>query len=115
MKPVLSVLKRHPVLSTVFVAAVLVSLFFALRLVVFAVVWSDPERHEQPPAPWMTIRYVARSWDMPPEILGDALALGHGGVGRGMTLKDIADMQGRSVDQVIADLEATIAERPERK
>ncbi|MFC2969058.1 hypothetical protein [Acidimangrovimonas pyrenivorans] len=100
---------RHHRLSLVaFVLAAGLTLFFAIRMAVFSVYWSDPAHHNQVPQGWMTPRYVARSWQVPPEtvtaVTGPLQAKGHP-----MTLEQIADAQGVPLTDLIARIEAALA------
>ncbi|MEJ6398090.1 hypothetical protein [Yoonia sp. 208BN28-4] len=49
--------------------------FFGVRTVSAAIYWADPAHQEQPLAAWMTPRYVSRSYQIPPEVLEEALFL----------------------------------------
>jgi hypothetical protein len=49
------------------------ALFFAVRLTVFTIYWSDPAHRDQAVEGWMTPGYVARSWDVDPEVIRAAL------------------------------------------
>ncbi len=105
----LALVKRHPVLSLAFVAALATAVMFLVRLAVSLWVWSDAGHVNQPIEAWMTPRYVARSWDVPPEAIADALGLAADGTGRRVTLADLADSQNRDLQALIRDLEASIA------
>lgn len=50
--------------------------FFAVRLAADMVYWNDPRHHDQQLEPWMTVGYVARSWDIDRRSLREALELG---------------------------------------
>ena len=67
--------RRAPLLTAGFVLAVVLATLFAVRTVVFMVYWSNPANHQRAPEPWMTPRFVARSWHVPPETVIDALGL----------------------------------------
>jgi len=57
----------------------------------------------------MTLRYVAHSWDVPPDVVGDALGLRHGdGLGR-TRLADIAQARGVALSALLDELSAAIA------
>jgi hypothetical protein len=105
----LDVVKRHLVLSLAFAAAFAVALFFLVRLTVSLVIWSGSEPMEQPIEAWMTPRYVARSWHVPPEEIAHALGLTPDGTGRRVTLAQLAASQNRDLEALIRDLEASIA------
>jgi hypothetical protein len=98
---------RHRWLLVAFLAAAALALFFGMRAILFGLYWSD--HRDEALAGWMTPRYVAMSWDVPPEIVGDALALPHDGTGRRITLSEIAQSRGVSVETVAADVAAAIA------
>ena len=89
--------------------ALLVTLFFAVRLVVHAVYWSQHRDAEL--AEWMTIGYVAQSYHIERDDLARAVGL-EPGSGRRLTLAEIARRTGQSVDEVeTALLSAIQAER----
>jgi hypothetical protein len=100
--------RRHPVLLTGFVLATGLMLFFAVRMVMVTLHWSDPMSREQAIEGWMPLRYVGRSWDVPPEVLGQAVGR-EPEPGARLTVAEIAAASGRSVDAVSADLQAAIA------
>lgn len=105
----LDLFRRHKALTIAFLLALAATLFFSVRLVMATLLWPPPEMPDQPIAGWMTPRYVAHSWHLPPRLVAETLDLRPDGMGRRVTLKDIAASQGRSVDAVIADLQAAIA------
>lgn len=70
--------------------------------------WADPAHQDQPIARWMTPRYVAMSWDVPKEVVIEALDMTP--VGRGPEpLSQLAKARGVPVEVLIADLETAIA------
>lgn len=90
-----------------FLAAAAVTLFFAVRLFVFALYWADPTHRDQHPAGWMTPGYVARSWQVPRDDLVGALGLLPES-GRPRTLAEIAAARGAPVEAVLAEVEAAL-------
>ena len=93
--------RRHRVLLVGFALALLVTLFFAVRLVVHAVYWSQHRDAEL--SGWMTIGYVAQSY----HIARDDLALAVGlepGSGRRLTIAEIA----RRTDQSVGEVETAL-------
>jgi len=84
------------------------TLFFAMRIVTSAERWQHPPQSNEPIAGWMTPRYVSRAWHVPPEIIGEALALEKDGSGRKVTLDEIAAERGIDIDTLIAELAAAI-------
>jgi hypothetical protein len=105
----LSRLTRRPVLTAAFVLAVAVTVFFAVRLVLFTLFWADPTHREQPIEGWMSPGYVAHSWDLPREKVAGSLDLEPRTDGRRLTLDEIAEERGVPVADLIATLEAMIA------
>jgi len=95
-------------LLAAFVLAAAVTAFFALRMVVAAIRWSDPELRDQPIAGWMTPRYVAMSWQVPPEVIAEALEADAGGSLRGRTLEQIAAARGIPADALAEALKDAI-------
>jgi hypothetical protein len=103
------ILRRHPVLSTAFALAVAVTLWLLVGVISHAVGWAG--HRDEPLAPWMTIGYVGRVHGVPPREI-DALAgfptpqeAGHP-----LTIQEIATRQGKSVEEVIAETEAALAD-----
>ncbi len=101
-------MKRKAILAVAFLAALAITLFFAVRLTVSTIVWSDPDRTDQAIAGWMTPRYVVRSWQLPPKVVATALGQDFDGTGRRETLAEIAEREGRDLDDLIRDLETAI-------
>ena len=75
MKRLAAAFRRHPLLTTGFVLASLFTVMFAIRSVAFMIYWSNPAHRDQPLEGWMTPRYIARSWHLPPEVVQEALGL----------------------------------------
>lgn len=98
--------RSHPVLMVVLSVSLLLSVFFAARLVVGAVYWS--QHREEPVSAWMTVGYVGKSWHLDPReidrVAGLPLPEGHP-----LTLEDIARQRGVPVAEIIAQVEAAIA------
>ena len=92
----------------VFAAAAVLALVFALRLGMAALHWAGAPPADPVIEGWMTPRLVARGWHVPPDVLGTALALPQDGSGRRLTLQQIADSRGISVQIVIAELQFAI-------
>ena len=73
--------------------------FFAVRLLIFTIYWSSPAHQNQPLEGWMTPRYVAHSYDIPPELVRDALNL-EPGVRKRQTLSEIARNSGLTLQEM---------------
>lgn len=98
--------RAHKVLSLAFLAAILLTLLFGVRMVVFAVYWMDPAHRDQTLEGWMTPRYVAQSYELPPEVTALAIGVPYPPQNRGQTLADIAENQGVTLTELQARIEA---------
>ncbi len=81
---------HHRALLIAFIAVIGVIGFFTVRTVAATVYWMDPAHQDQALAPWMSPRYVAKSYKLPPEALGPALFLEDGAAPRLISLEKIA-------------------------
>ena len=93
----------HRLALMAFVAALTALGFFGVKTITSAVYWMNPAHQNQPLAGWMTPRYVAQSYGLPPDVLGPALFMEQG-TPRRMSLEAIMDAQGLTM----ADLQARI-------
>jgi len=60
-------------------------------------------------AGWMTPRFVAHSWDVPPEVVWQSLMLGPDGPARRITLAELAKAQNIPLPLLLEELRADIA------
>lgn len=97
------------VLLAVLALALIGTLFFAVRIATSTALWREPAEPDAPIAGWMTPRYIARSWDIPPDVIAAALALEHDGGGRKITLAELAAERGTDIATLTADLTLAIA------
>ncbi len=81
---------HHRVAFTAFLTLLCVAGYFAFSVIAAAVYWNDPRHQDQPLADWMTPRYVAQSYDIPPEVIGYALFFDPKEAPRRRRLDDIA-------------------------
>lgn len=99
--------RRAPMLSIVAAGAALLALVFALRFGFAVWHWVtlpvDPEL-----AGWMTPRFVAHAWDLPPDVILDSLALEKDGSGRRITLEDVAQMRSTPLPLLLDHVQAAI-------
>ena len=97
-----------PQASPILALALAASLFFGARAALY---WIDASRveREQPVAAWMTPRYIAQSWRVPPGVIIEALGAQRSPE-RPINLRQLADPRGVQVEAVIAAAEAAIAE-----
>lgn len=105
----LATVRRHPLLTAAFGLALAVTLFFAVRVVLFTIFWSDPAHRDQPIDGWMSPGFVSHSWHVPPEVIGQALELPPPD-DRHLSLDEIAEQRGVPVASLIDSLDAAIAE-----
>ncbi len=101
--------REHRVLLLAFLAASALALFFAARFAFYVIYWSAPEHRDQPIETWMTIGYIARSYDLPREALADALGVGPPGGGRRPTVEQLARERGVTPEEFRAEIERAIA------
>lgn len=104
----MTLLRRHPILATLFALALALTLFFAGRFVAQVVYWSDPARQEQEVQGWMTLRYVAKSWRLPPHELYEAAGLPGPVRGHPQTLEQLAKNRAIPLPQLITEVESAI-------
>lgn len=100
--------RRHPVLGTLFPLAVALTLWFALQSTVHAIYWSDPVHRDQVIEGWMTPRYVGMSWDVPREVLVQAVGEAPDIPGGKPTLERIAEQQDIPLEVLVGRLEDAI-------
>lgn len=99
---------RHPAILTAFVLALAVTLVFGIRFAVSALYWSDPAHRMQGPEPWMTPRYIARSWDRDAAEIAAAVGLGPETRGERPTLSEIARQRGVPVEVVLQEARSVL-------
>lgn len=82
---------------------------YAVRTTVDVARWTDPARQGQSLAGWMTPRYVAHSYKLPPELVAAALGIDPSDPPRRKSLSEIAEERGVPVQSLLDALEAAIA------
>lgn len=109
MRRMLLLWKARPVLTSAFLLACAATLFFAGRFTVYTVYWAS--HREMPVQAWMTVGYVARSWGLDGRAIDARAGLPLPEVkGRPQPLSEIAAERGVPVSEVIATVEAAVAE-----
>lgn len=103
-------MKRKVMLAVFAIAAVLTT-FFIVQAVFFAFVWMDPDRGIHPIEPWMTPRYIARTYDIPRDKMQWILDLGPDETPR-QPLDSLAKARGISVQKWIGEFNALLDARP---
>ena len=101
-------------LAAVFLVALVAAGLFGARTVAYTLYWS--QHRNQPIERWMPVTYVAHSYDVPAEVLWNALGLPPARPpfrDARRPLSEIATAQGKTFEQVKATLQAAIeAARP---
>lgn len=101
--------KDAPFLTFGLVVSLVVAGFFAVRLALGMLYWADPRHQDMAIEPWMTPRFVAMSWQIPPEIVREALTLDRH-EGRPASLEHLAQDRDVPVEALIKVLNDAIAE-----
>lgn len=96
-------------LVAAFAIAIALALFFVAGEVRSIRRLQDTPDTDPPIAGWMTPRYVAHSWQIPPEVIAETLSLEQDGSGRRLTLRDLADTRSIPVDELIRQLDEAIS------
>lgn len=104
-KPFRRPFRRHPYLLAAFVLALVAAVFFSINMIWQG--YSLTHNPHEPIKPWMTISYIARSLGLSADAIDSAMGLPDTRE-RGLTLKQLAQDLGVTVDEVIADIEAAI-------
>lgn len=82
--------QNHKIALSAFALAVAVFGYFAVQTTSSMIYWMDPVHQDRPLAGWMTPRYVAQSYELPPDLLGPALFLVKGETPKRQSLSTIA-------------------------
>jgi hypothetical protein len=107
MRRVYNVWRNLPWLFSGFLGALVLTLLFATRMVLFTVYWSDPAHRDQVVQGWMTPGYIANSWDIPRDDL-QAVFSDYAAPKSRMTLERLASENGVPLPDLIAQIEAAI-------
>lgn len=92
-------------LLALFLVALFVTALFAVRAVRRARYWQT--HRDAPIRPWMSVRYVARSYRVPPSVLYEAIKV-QPIPGDRSPLREIARQQNRPVEALISELQEAI-------
>lgn len=94
-----------PIASVMLALAVMASIYFGVRSAIHPM---RAER-EQSVAAWMTPRFIARSWSVPPDVIQNALDIPKPRPKGPINLTQLAELRGVPVEQIIAEAEAAVA------
>jgi hypothetical protein len=106
-------LRSHPVIASVMALALVAALAFGGLAISRALSFRDLPT-DPPIAGWMTPAFVARSWQLPPEMMMQAID-GSPGEGRRLTLDAIAAERGLPLADLVTRIEEAIAEHRARQ
>lgn len=107
-----AVWRQNRLLVSAFLLALGVTVFFGGKLVLSTIYWADPAHRNQPIEGWMTLRYVAHSWNLRPNAIDSALDLPLDQRWGRISLERLADDRGVPVESLIARLEHLTQTRP---
>lgn len=96
-----------PVATVVLVIALAAAVVFGARTVAFTIYWHDPAHRQQQIAGWMPPGYVARSWQVPTEVVLDAI--GEPNLTGRTSLAEIARRRGVPLDTMVSEIETAVA------
>ncbi len=82
---------------------------FGFKSVSQFIYWSDPQHQDQTLAGWMTPRYVARSYQVPPEVIQDALDLDMDAPPRRISLDRLAQESDLTIETLQSRVDAAVA------
>jgi len=102
---------RRKVMLAGFAIAALLTAFFAVRAILFALFWMDTPPQTHPIEPWMTPRYIARTYDIPRDQMLGILGLASDETPR-QPLDSLARNRGVPVQIYIDQIEALLEARP---
>lgn len=102
--------RKRPLLVSAFLLATALTLFFGFRFVRYTIYWSDPAHHQEVVQGWMTVGYIGKSWRLDPREIDRVAGLPVPEHGHPLTLRQIAQARGVPVEDVIAEVDAAIAE-----
>ncbi|MEP5155202.1 hypothetical protein [Planktotalea sp.] len=91
---------HHRVVFSAFLALVCIASYFAFNAIAAAIYWNDPRHQDQPLAAWMTSRYVAHSYNVPPRVIGPALFFDPDEPPRRHRMDDIAEKNGVTLEEL---------------
>ena len=93
-----------------FIVALCALGFFGVRTISSTIYWMDPDHQNQALAGWMTPRYVMRSYQLPPDVLGPALFLVKDAAQRRISLDTIAAENGLTMDDLQIRIDVAAAQ-----
>lgn len=102
--------RTHRVLLLAFGFSLCALGFFGFRTISSAIYWMDPAHQEQTLAGWMTPRYVAQSYNLPRDMVLDALMMDPNDPPRRVSLSEIADLNSMTLQDLQTRVDAAVAQ-----
>ncbi len=99
--------RRHPWPTVVLAVGLVALVWFGGRFVSEVLYFADPAHREQQLAGWMSPRYVAKSWELPPAVVANIMQLAPGH--RHTTLDQVAASQNVTIEELQKRVEAAKA------
>ncbi|MCM5557873.1 hypothetical protein [Pleomorphomonas sp. JP5] len=99
--------RRHPWPTVVLAVGLVALVWFGGRFVSEVLYFADPAHREQQLAGWMSPRYVAKSWELPPDVVANIMQLSPGH--RHTTLDQVAASQNVTIKELQKRVEAAKA------
>jgi hypothetical protein len=91
-----------------FLAVLCLSGFFGFKSVSQFIYWSDPQHQNQPLAGWMTPRYVAQSYQVPPMVVQEAFDLDPAAPPRRISLDSLAKESGQTIETLQSRVDTAV-------
>lgn len=98
-----------PVATVILAVALCATLLFGVRTAKFWILRPPAAERMLPVAAWMTPRYIARSWQVSPRRIAEAIGAPIPPPDGPMSLTAIAEFRGVPVDQVVAEAQALVS------
>lgn len=97
----------HRLLRVGFFLALGLTVLFGIKTTVSALYWRNPTHADQTPERWMPLGFVARSWNVPRDVLLPAIGVDPARPGR-LSIEQLAEERGIPVEALIAQITAMI-------
>lgn len=92
-----------------FVTVICLAGFFGFKSVSQFIYWSDPRHQNQSLEGWMTPRYVAQSYQVPPEVIQNALDLDVDAPPRRISLESLAAQGDLTLNELQSRIDTAVA------
>lgn len=99
----------HRIALIAFTVALCALAYFSVKTISSTIYWMDPAHQEQTLAGWMTPRYVGQSYNLPREIVLEALMMDPNAPPRRISISEIAEQNGMTMDELQTRVDAAAA------